>query len=168
MTSETILALSINQAITIILFVIAQTATIVGFFYKFSKKQSDNNKDVKQLRTEHDTLVVNFKAHEEITPNCFKKFDDIETNFKLINQSEDLKQRYMGEMVREILAPVVKEMNAQMVEYVNTKTGLMLREAEQMKEDNMAFKNDLKELFREFKDHTEKSIYRLVETQKQK
>jgi len=159
MTPESTLSLTISQATTIILFVIVQTITIVGFFYKIMKKQSDTNKDVKQLRLEVD-------EYKEIKPNCFKKFDELDTSVKLISQSEELKQKYMGEMVREILAPVVEKMNAQMIEYVNTKTGLMLREAEQMKEDNMAFKNDLKDLFREFKDHTEKSIDRLIESQK--
>jgi hypothetical protein len=123
----------------IIIYLIGAIGLFINFRIKFSKIQDDIN----QLK--------------ECSEDMSKDVDD--HKIKLIEISKD--KQYENQIVNDILTPAIDKMNGKLLEYVDLKMRLVTQEIEQIKTENQNFKNDLKEMLKEFKDHTEKTIDRI-------
>ena len=70
-------------------------------------------------------------------------------------------KEFESQVINELLSPVIDKLNYKLTEYVDLKMRLVIQEIEQIKAENQNFKGDLKEILKDFKDHTEKIIDKL-------
>jgi hypothetical protein len=129
---------------------------IVGVYWKLVLK-------IQALRIQFNTLKEEFDEHKKQTPICLKNFEDMNKSIALLQTEERIKEQYQTQIIKDLLAPMIKDITATLSEYVDIKTGVITREVEYLKTENVEFKKDIKELFIDFKEHTEKMIDRLVD-----
>lgn len=123
----------------IIFYIIGAIGLFINFRIKLSKQQDDIN----QLKECSTTMKIDVEDHK----------------IKLIEINKD--KQYENQIVNDILTPAIDKMNGKLLEYVDLKMRLVTQEIEQIKTENQNFKNDLKDMLREFKEHTEKTIDRI-------
>ena len=124
----------------IIFYIIGAIGLFINFRIKLAKQQDDIN----QLKECSTTMKVDVEDHK----------------IKLIEINKD--KQYENQIVNDILTPAIDKMNTKLLEYVDLKMRLVSQEIEQIKTENQNFKSDLKDMLREFKDHTEKTIDRIT------
>lgn len=123
----------------IIFYIIGAIGLFINFRIKLSKQQDDIN----QLKECSTTMKVDVEEHK----------------IKLIEINTD--KKYEDQIVNSILTPAIDRMNTKLIEYVDIKLRLVTQEVEQIKQENQNFKTDLKDMLREFKEHTEKTLDRI-------
>lgn len=87
MTPETAISITINQFIILLIFVITQTATIVGYFYYVMRRITKCEADNKNIKSE---------LHTEITHN----YNNLETAFLNRNKFCDMKHELTKEKIQ--------------------------------------------------------------------
>lgn len=116
---------------------------VIGIFINFRIKFSKIIDDINQLKECSNTMIKDVEDHK----------------IKLIEINKD--KQYENQIVTDILTPAIDKMNNKLLEYVDLKMRLVTQEIEQIKTENQNFKSDLKEILKEFKEHTEKTIDRI-------
>jgi len=84
MTPETAISITINQFIILLIFVITQTATIVGYFYYVMRRIT---------KCENDNKTIKSELHTEIIHN----YNNLETAFLNRNKFCDMKHELTKE-----------------------------------------------------------------------
>jgi len=141
--------------IKIIIEILIFIGAIIGGWYALKFKVETIASDLKNL---HSTL----NAHEELTPICNKRFEDLKLDMAKLKTEEHMKSQYQREIVESILSPTLKELTLELKAYVNAKTGILTREIELFKIENQVFKGDMKEYIKELKEENGRSIDRIV------
>jgi len=125
---------------SIIFYIIGAIGLFINFRIKLAKQQDDIN----QLKECSNSLKLDVEDHK----------------IKLIEINKD--KQYENQIVNDILTPAIDKMNGKLLEYVDLKMRLVTQEIEQIKIENQNFKSDLKDMLREFKEHTEKTLDRIT------
>lgn len=123
--------------------VIIYIISAIGLFINFRISMSKQQDDINYLKDCSNIIQKELEEHK----------------IKLIEITKD--KQYENQIVTDILTPAIDKMNTKLLEYVDLKIRLVTQEVEQIKTENLNFKIDLKEILKEFKDHTEKTIDRL-------
>lgn len=123
----------------IIFYIIGAIGLFINFRIKLAKQQDDIN----QLKECSNAMKLDVEEHK----------------IKLIEINKD--KQYENQIVNDILTPAIDKMNGKLIEYVDIKLRLVTQEVEQIKQENQNFKSDLKEMLKEFKEHTEKTLDRI-------
>lgn len=119
----------------------------IGLFINFRVSMSKQQDDINQLKECSNAMKLDVEDHK----------------IKLVEIHKD--KQYENQIVNDILTPAIDKMNGKLLEYVDIKIRLVTQEVEQIKTENQNFKSDLKEMLREFKEHTEKTIDRISRNQ---
>ena len=98
--------------------------------------------------------------------DCPKKLEELTLIVSDLKTEESLKEKYQTQIIKDLLTPVIKDITENLSEYVDVKMRIIMKEVDYIKQENLNFKNDVKELFKEFKEHTEKTIDRLAKISK--
>lgn len=128
--------------------------TGVGLYYALKYQVKKNTEDIKELSAKLD-------EHCKQTPICMKKFEEIKIDFNKLTVEENMKTQYQKQMVTEILTPVMKEMNENILKYIDLKITAIESESRE-------YKSYMNNYLREFKDENNKQIERLIEVLKNK
>jgi hypothetical protein len=146
------------------------TLTMAGVYWRLDKRVTKNSQDIKTHRDD-------FDKHELITPTCYKKFEDFRLDIAELKSTDKYKEHYQTQIITNLLSPLLKEMNENMVAYIDNRTSILFKDVEQMrlsndsfkkdiKESNSEFKTELKEMLSEFKEHTQYVIDQVVKPRK--
>lgn len=143
------------QTIKLGIEILVLLCSLIGtyFWVKFSIKR--NTEDIALLKLE-------FDKHLEVTPICNKKFEDLRLDINRLQTEENMKHEYQTQIVEKILQPVLKEMNDKIVLYVDTKIGVLNKEIESIRVDNIQFRTEVKEIIKDLKEENNRSIDRIV------
>ena len=143
---------------------------MAGVYWRLDKRVTKNTQDIKDQKDD-------FDKHELITPVCNKKFEDFRLDIAELKNTDKYKEHYQTQIITNLLSPLLKEMNENMVAYIDNRTSILFKDVEQMrlsnesfrkdiKESNSEFKVELKEMLSEFKDHTQYVIDQVVKSKK--
>jgi hypothetical protein len=70
-------------------------------------------------------IQIQLDQHEEITPSCFKKFEDLKLDIQQLQTEEKLKSEYQTAIVEKILQPILKELTDGMKLYTDQKIQIL-------------------------------------------
>ena len=111
-----------------------------------------------RLESKANTLKADFDEHKKQTPICEDKFSKLRLDIEALNQADHFKETYQTAIIKELLEPITKQISLSLQEYVDIKTGILTKEVEMIRQDNLQFKTDLHKMLQDFKEHTEKII----------
>lgn len=134
---------------------------LLGVYYKVKYEVKKNTTDISSL----DDRIT---EHCKETTICNKRFENLTLDIAKLQTEENMKTEYQTQIVEKILQPVLKSMNDSMRDYVDVKTGVISKEIEALKLDNMQFKSEVKSIIQELKEENSKSIDRIIDVLKKK
>ena len=114
--------------------------------FKIFNKQSERTLLVE---TKLKNVTEKFEKYEEQSPICMQEFSNIKSNIQDVLHKEELYQAGIEKVITAIVNPINDIMRKDLRDYVDIKTGILVREIEVMKEDNIRFKDEIKVIFEE-------------------
>ena len=83
-------------------------------------------------------LQEDFDGYEELTPVLLNKLETLKSDVEKIKTEENMEKQYQAEIVKSILGPTLKEMSTELKQYVDAKTGVLTKEIELFKVENLS------------------------------
>jgi hypothetical protein len=134
---------------------------MAGAYFKMRydlKKNSDAIADLK----------IRFDAHEEITPLCMQKFENLRLDLNRLTTEDHMREEYQTQIVTSILQPALKDLVNSMKGYTDSKIGILEAQFTVAQSENKEFRAEIKEYLKDLKNENKESIKQLIDIIKEK